>query len=57
MKRLLNDGNTTYGGTLYKFITNIYLLTKLYTPIKSTLNINSNLKDIEKHFGDPNLIL
>ena len=29
MKQLLNDGDTTYGGTLYKFVTNIYLLTKL----------------------------
>ena len=29
MKQLLNDGDTTYGGTLYKFVTNIDLLTKL----------------------------
>ena len=29
MEQLLNDGDTTYGGTLYKFVTNIDLLTKL----------------------------
>ena len=29
MKQLFNDGDTTYGGTLYKFVTNIDLLTKL----------------------------
>ena len=29
MKQLLDDGATTYGGTLYKFVTNIDLLTKL----------------------------
>jgi len=29
MKQLLNDGDTTYGGTLYIFITNNDLLTKL----------------------------
>ena len=29
MKQLLNDGDTTHGGTLYKFVTNIDLLTKL----------------------------
>ena len=28
MKQLLNDGDTTYGGTLYKFVTNIDLLKK-----------------------------
>jgi len=29
MKQLLNDGDITYGVTLYKFVTNIDLLTKL----------------------------
>ena len=29
MKQLLNDGDTAYGGTLYKFVTNIDLQTKL----------------------------
>ena len=29
MKQLLNDGYTTYGVALYKFVTNIDLLTKL----------------------------
>ena len=29
MKQLLNDGDTTYGDTLYKFVTDIDLLTKL----------------------------
>ena len=29
MKQLHNDGDTTYGDTLYKFVTNIDLLTKL----------------------------
>ena len=29
MKKLLNDGDTTYGGTLDKFVTSIDLLTKL----------------------------
>ena len=27
VKRALNDGDTTYGDTLYKFVTNIDLLT------------------------------
>ena len=31
MKQLLNDGNTTYGDTQCKFVTNIDLLTKLWT--------------------------
>ena len=29
IKQLLNDGDTTFGNTLYKFVTNIDLLTKL----------------------------
>ena len=29
MKQLLEDGDTAYGDTLYKFVTNIDLLTKL----------------------------
>ena len=29
MKQLLNDGDTSHGGTLYKFVTNIDLLIKL----------------------------
>ena len=29
MEQLLNDGDTSYGDTLYKFVTNIDLLTKL----------------------------
>ena len=29
MKQLLNGGDTTYGGTLYKFVANVDLLTKL----------------------------
>ena len=29
MNQLLNDGDTAYVGTLYKFVTNIDLLTKL----------------------------
>ena len=29
MWQLLNDGDTTNGGTLYKFVTNIDLQTKL----------------------------
>ena len=49
MKQLLNDGNTTYGDTLYKFVTNIDLLTKLLTADKKTLNnYNSKIKYIEK---------
>ena len=29
MKQLLNDGDTAYGGTVQKFVTNIDLLKKL----------------------------
>ena len=29
MKQLLNDGDTTYGDTLYEFVAYIYLLKKL----------------------------
>ena len=48
MKQLLNERDTTYDDTLYKFVTNIDLLTKLKSTIKNTININSNLKYIEK---------
>ena len=57
MKQLLNNGDTTYGCALYKFVTNIDLLTKLYATIKSILIVNSNLKYIEKHFDNHNLLL
>ena len=29
MRQFLKDGDTTYGGTLQNFVTNIHLLTKL----------------------------
>ena len=38
MKQLLNDGGTAYGGTLYKFVTDIELLTKVLTTDNNTLN-------------------
>ena len=58
MKQLLNDGDTPYGDTLYKFVINIDLLTKLWTINENTLNnYNSKRKSIEKHLGDHNLIL
>ena len=38
MKQLLNDGDTAYGDTLYKIVTNIDLLTKLKSIDKNTLN-------------------
>ena len=47
MKQLLNDGDTKYGDTLYKFVTNIDLLTNLLTTDKSTLN-NYNSKKKSK---------
>ena len=44
-EQLLNYGDTTYDRTLYKFVTNIDLLTKLLTTNKNTLNTyNSKLK-------------
>ena len=58
MKQLLNDGDTTHGDTIYKFVTNIDLLTKLLTTDKSTLNINNSKrkKQIEKYLVDHILI-
>ena len=44
MKQLLNDGDTSYGDALYKFVTNIYLLTKLQTTDRNTLN-NDRIKE------------
>ena len=43
MKEHLNDEDTAYGGTLYMFVTNIDLLTKLKTTNENTLN-NCNSK-------------
>ena len=48
MEPLFNDGDTTHGDTLYKFVTNIDLLTKLQATDKSTLNNYNSRRKIHR---------